>query len=211
MWNQIDWETFLEQLKEHMQKSGRLKPSSIRAYLRRIRCFLEKGYSVADLCGAIERLIGDYSRNGSQYDQKDHGNTKSALNHVKWMIKHPYIHYKKGWESFPNQEEHCVEYCIDGNTISVSKAVGFTTSRKETKQISANDMTTLIAILDEAKKNSLFEVSNTCIHTGHGVYCSYDYSYCGQSGMECRGLFIDACKADVLQDRYNNLIETLLK
>lgn len=87
MYYNNDIELFLSELERFMKKSGKLKVSSVRIYLGKIRRFFESGYTVSDLCGAIDRLIEDYSHGGTKYDSRDHGQTQGALNQVRKMIK----------------------------------------------------------------------------------------------------------------------------
>ena len=211
MWKQLGKEDFLKALEEHMRNQSTLKERSIVTYLRRIRWFLENGYSVNDLCGSIETLIKGYSAKGQKYNAKDHSNNSAALYRVKLMVKHPYIHYQKGYASFVPKGRHNVEYRIDGDTITIGNSIGFCAETNEVKRISKKMMTELIAILDEAKEHALFAKSNTYISTPYGFYCTYEYRYCDESGDKCGTLFSVTPKAEALFVRYDSLLKKLLK
>lgn len=122
-----------------------------------------------------------------------------------------YIRYEKGWQSFRPKDEYVTGYCIEGDTITFSKNMGFSFVGETIREIAPNDMKELIAILDEAKTFNLFENSNTAIRTIHGVSCTYNYYYLGASGNNCLGLFIDDSRTDALWKRYNTLIDKLTK
>ena len=72
---------FIEDYKEYLREQGYAE-SSINMYSRRIKKFFKEGFSVNDLIGSLNNLIGMYSNGGSKFDPKDNNNTSSALKRV---------------------------------------------------------------------------------------------------------------------------------
>jgi hypothetical protein len=193
------------------EKSGRAE-RSVRIYLNRISKLLSNGYSVEDLCAGIDQIIAAHAKGGASYNPKDSGNTSAALGQIKKMLQYPYINYSLGYQSFATKEEHVTGYCIDGNTITISKSRGFFPLKDITKTISKEDMRKLVAILEEAKRGRFFENSDTCFYTTHGKSKSFDYSYGGKVGNDCGVLFKNAgTLSNRIQKEYTDLIEKLTK
>lgn len=117
-----------------------------------------------------------------------------------------YINYEKGWLSFRPTDKHVTGYIIEDNVATVFYSVGFIAAKSESKTISQNDMRELYAILNKAVRYGMFEDSDTGGRTVHGYICTYEYSYCGQSGSKCRALFKD----DYLNNLYNDLINRII-
>ncbi len=209
--NTINDDVFLNALEDSMRESDDLSDASIRIYSGKIRELLRNNYTIEQLYSEIDGIIKAYSEDGQFRDPKDHNNTKSALNRVAKMIKHPYIRYKKGFDSFISQNEHIAGYCIENNTITIFYGVGFVDGKQVDKKIPDEDMKELIEILDVAVNNGLFEKSNTNLVSVHGPVSCFDYQYRNMSGTACRGLFVDGKSAQLLQDRYTNLINKLTK
>lgn len=204
-------ENFLKALEDFMRTESKLSNAAIKIYCSRIKKLLEKEYSLADVYGGIEQIIQKYSKGGLLYDPDDHGNTKGALVYVEKMIKSPYIFYRAGWGSFVPKGEHTTGYCINANTLTIYKSIGFVNIGPVIKKIDADNMKELISILDEAAQKNLFAVSNTAISTVYGQINSYAYNYRLKSGNNCNGLFTDNPCAGLLQTRYQNLIDKITK
>lgn len=203
---------FIDELGDFMRNKSGLSERSVRIYLGRIKKLLEHGYSVDDICGAIESLIKSHGVGGQNYDSKDSGNTQAALGQIRKMIKYPYICYNLGYQSFCYSDEHLTGYCIDGDTITISKSRGFVPLGDITKKISKKDKIALIELLEEADKNFLFANSSTCIRYIHGMNSSYDYGYGRNRGINCNNLFkVNTLLAVNLNKKYNELIDKLTK
>ena len=211
-------ELFLNKLKRFMEEAGQLKQSSINVYLGKIRRFLESGYSVADLCGAIDRLIENYSRGGVMYDKKDHGNTKSALNQVRKMIKGEiisglYVSYKKGSCVLARKDEHVIQYCIKDEKIAFSLNSGKSLVRK----IGPVNIGELIYILQEANDRGFLNTYIDYFHPKPNVFDapsadSYEYNI-GSSRVVCSGKLLNDSKDPMranLQKQYDDLINRIV-
>jgi hypothetical protein len=174
--------------------SHRLKERSAKTYAGKLRKFLKNGYSVADLCGAVEQLIKRHGRGGADYNPKDHGNTYNAL---KWLLRflqvgHEQdilISYQAGWSSFPRVDKHMVGYCISGKTIEVRYNIDFSPEAVETKSIPDSNYSQLIAIM--RRYASYLSDSHTLTRTHHGEICKYEYRFENYEGIECGCLFDD--------------------
>ena len=205
-------EDFLNELGDFMRNSSRLSEPSVRIYLGRIQNLLAIGYSVDTLCREIDAIIKAHRVGGQDYNPKDSGNTAAALKQVQKMIRYPYICYSLGYQSFRDVDEHLTGYCIDGDTITISKSRGFVPIGDLTKKIPKKHLQTLIELLEEANKNALFAKSNTCIRTTHGENCSYEYSYGRNTGKNCNALFKGKSPIALhIQKRYNDVIAKLTK
>ena len=66
-------------------------------------------------------------------------------------------------------------------------------------------MRELIYIFDVALRKGELADSHTIIRTVHGPLCTYDYEYCGKSGIDCSALFKD----EALNNRYYDLIKKI--
>lgn len=212
-------ELFLNELKRFMEEVSKLKTSSINIYLGKIRRFLESGYSVADLCGAIDRLIEDYSRGGVTYDEKDHGNIKSALNQVRKMIKGDiisglYVSYKKGSCVWARKDEHIIRYYIKNEKIAITLNSGKSLVRK----IGPVNIGKLIYILQEADELGLlrdeyleqFQKFPSLIDTPSPD--TYEYNIGNSSGKSFGSLLTDSTDSRkiTLQDQYDDLINQII-
>lgn len=186
-------EEFLRAYIDFLVSHG-LSANSAKLYAGKLRRFLRNGYTVADLCGAIEWLIKRHGKGGEEYDPKDHGNTYNAL---KWLwlflyediAKSIYIHYRRGWSSFTPVGEHMAEYTISGNTIDVIYGVGFGPGGAKTKTVKIPDLCVLIGIMKRHRAH--LANSNSTVKTFHGVICQYDYRFDGREEFECGYLFDD--------------------
>lgn len=206
-------EEFINELGDFMRTRSQLSERSVRIYLGRIKKLMDSGYSVNDICGEIDTMIAAHAKGGKSYNPTDSGNTSAALSQVKKMIQYPYICYNLGYQSFPQADEHITGYCIEGDTITISKTCGFSPLSDTVKVIPKKDLQKLIYILEEANKNFLFAKSNTCIRSAHGTNnYSYDYTYGRNSGKDCNALFKgNSTLALNLQTQYNDLIDKLTK
>ena len=174
--------------------SHRLKERSAKTYAGKLRKFLKNGYSVADLCGAVERLIERHGIGGAEYNPKDHGNTYNAL---QWLLRFLqgdlerdiFIKYKAGWSSFPPVNKHMVGYCISVKAITVQYNNGFSPAGVETKSISDSSYFQLIDIMK--RYASCLADSHTLIKTHHDEICKYEYHFESYEGIECGCLFDD--------------------
>lgn len=171
-----------------------LSKGAAKVYAGKLRKFLRNGYSIADLCGAVERLIKRLGKGGEEYDPKDHGKTYNAL---KWLwrflyediAESIYIHYRKGWSSFPPVGKHMVEYTISGNTIEVIYNVGFGPGGVKTKTIKIPDLCVLIDIMKRHRAH--LANSNSTVMAFHDVIYQYDYRFDGREEFKCGYLFDD--------------------
>lgn len=137
--------------------------------------------------------------------------SEDLLNNGKGNWSELYIRYERGWQSFVPVGEHVTRYCIQDNEITISSDISFMPGPTVVKKINVEDMGELLSILNEAYDYNLFAKSNTSINTVHGKTLTYEYTYRGKSGIDCGRLFEGNSRADVLQTRYNKLIEKLLK
>ena len=189
----IKAEEFLREYIDFLLFHG-LSESSAKEYAGKLRKFLRNGYSIADLCGSVERLIKRHGKGGEEYDPKDHGKTYNAL---KWLWRFLYedlaqnlfIHYRKGWSSRPPVGKHMVEYTISGNTIEVKYNVGFGPGGVKTKIIKIPDLCVLIDIMKRHRAH--LANSDTIVKTFHDVIYQYDYCFDGREEIECGYLFDD--------------------
>ena len=202
-------EEFLRAYIDFLVSHG-LSASSAKVYAVKLRKFLRNGYSIADLCGAVKQLMKRHGKGGEEYDPKDKGNTYNAL---KWLwrflyediAESIYIHYRKGWSSFPPVGKNMVEYTISGNTIEVIYNVGFGPGGVKTKTIKIPDLCVLIDIMKRHRAH--LANSNSTVKTFHGVICQYDYRFDGREGIECGILFDD----DGAMGEYNDWLAPIIK
>ena len=202
-------QSFLREYVDFLISHG-LSERAAKVYACKLRKFLNNGYSVADLCGSVERLIKRHGRGGEEYNPKDHGNIYNAL---KWLwrflnddvAKDIYIHYRKGWSSFQPVGKHVVEYTISGNTIELKYNVGFGPGGVKTKTIKEYDLCMLIHIMKRHSRH--LAKSNSTVKTFHDVICQYDYSFDGCVGTQCGSLFDD----DGAMGEYQDWIEPFVK
>ena len=189
----VSVEDFLKSYIDFLLSHG-LKKRSAKTYAGKLRKFLKNGYSVADLCGGVERLIERHGRGGAEYNPKDHGNIYNAL---KWLLRFLqvdleqdiFISYQTGWSSFTPVNKHMVGYCISGKSITVQYNNGFSPAGGETKSISDSSYFRLIDIMK--RYASCLADSHTLIKTHHGEICKYEYRFESYEGVECGYLFDD--------------------
>ena len=205
----ISVEEFLRAYIDFLVSHG-LSDNAAKVYAGKLRKFLRNGYSIADLCGAVEHLIKRHGKGGEEYDPKDHGNIYNAL---KWLwlflnedlVKNLYIHYRKGWSSFVPTGKDMVEYTISGNVIEVTYNVGFGPGGVETKTIKIPDLCVLIGMMKCHRAHLAH--SNSTVKTFHGVICQYDYRFDGREGIKCGSLFDD----DGAMREYNDWLAPFIK
>ena len=186
-------EEFLREYIDFLVSHG-LSENAAKVYAGKLRKLINRGYSIADLCGAVESLIKRYGKSGEEYDPKDHGNTYNAL---KWLwrflyddiAENIYIHYRKGWSSFVPVGRHMVEYTISGDTIEVRYDVGFGPGNVERKTIHVHELSVLVDIMNRHCRH--LSNSGSTVKTFHDVICQYDYSFDGYDGTQCGSLFDD--------------------
>ncbi len=77
-------EDFLAEFRAFLENETTLSAGTIKTYLNKIRNILKNGYSVGDLCGAVDNLINDYSIGGIKYNHRDR--TLSALKKVNLFV-----------------------------------------------------------------------------------------------------------------------------
>ena len=189
----INVEEFLRAYIDFLVSHG-LSENAAKVYAGKLRKFLNSGYSIADLCGAVESLIKRHGKGGEEYDPKDHGNTYNALKWL-WLFLNEdlaqtlYIHYRKGWSSSVPLGKDMVEYTISGNTIEVKYNVGFGPGSVKRKTIRVPELCVLIDIMNRHRRH--LSNSNSTVKTFHGVICEYDYRFNGHNGTQCGSLFDD--------------------
>lgn len=209
-WNN-DRESFLRDMGDFMDSCGR-RPSGTKVYLSKLRHLLEDGYSVNDLCGGIDKLIRDYSKDGRFYDPQDHNNTRSALLQVRKLLLQKLqqqmgpvqISWDKGWQSFCPVEPHQIGYCLEGATVTVRYS---DPGHEETRELTVDQLQELMRILKSAKALGAFAPSNTATQTVHGPIWTYAYDYDGESGRDCCQVFTD----EKLMEDFCRLIRQILK
>ena len=196
---------FIKDYGDFLKKEG-LSETTIRIYSGRLRRLLDNGYSEADLIGAVDQLIHQYSKDGVCYDPKDHGNTAAALKKLKEYILEAfvedfYITYQKGYSSFVRQDEHVSFYKIQNGMITVEYSKGNTASRRATKVITKKKYYELIDIIIKAK--CVLCPSNTAIKDFHGYVSKYSYYLDDKNnGSCCRHLFDDTPKSTWANTQY---------
>ena len=215
-----DVEIFLEELKRFIKEKSGLRESSGNIYSGKIKKILESGYSVADLCGSVDRLLEDYSVGGKRYDKRDHGKTKSALDQVRKMIKGDiisslYVSYEKGSCSWSRTDPHVIKYYIKDEKITFY----LNTNKKYVKKIGPVNVGKLIYILQEAEKQGFLCDDGILVYTKSSPLIfdapspsKYEYSIDGSSGI-CYNSLLDDSKSSMrtmLQDQYDNLINQLI-
>ena len=211
-------ELFLNELEKFMKERSKLKVSSIRVYLGKIRKLLTNEYSVSDLCGLVDRLIEDYSCGGNLYDKKDHGNTKGALNQVRNMIKGDiisglYVSYKKGSCVWARKDEHIIRYRIKDEKIAITLNSGKSLVRK----IGPVNIGKLIYILQEANDRGFLNTYIDYFHPKPNAFDapsadSYEYNI-GGSRVVCSGKLLNDSKDPMranLQKQYDDLINRIV-
>lgn len=174
-------------------KGRGISQGTIGTYSRKLQIFLDSGYSEADLIGAVDRLIGAYSKGGCEYDPNDSGNTLAALNRLKDYVLEPYvkklfISYKRGFQSFAPKKPYVAEYTITNGTITITynKEHGF--YKSVVKKISRVRYNRLIDLLLEYR--GYLSKSGTVIVGHHGPISAYKYQLDAKSCADnCASLF----------------------
>ena len=114
---------FFNYLKTVKYRNKSLNDASIKIYINRLlNKFVNEGY-LWDLLGGLKEKIRDYSPGGSDYDEKDHNNTLSALKHL-WMyywkdrlFDYIYISYSSGYQSFGTDHNDHVTFSLENKYI----------------------------------------------------------------------------------------------
>jgi len=189
---------YLKSFIEYLRTIKKLSDSSIKIYVERLLTkFLNNGYSLADLLGFLDKSISNYAPGGKDYDEKDHGNTLSALKHLRefyWQDKLPnYISISiySGWQSFAANHSNHVTFSMENNIVH------------EPKQQKTSDYD-FYCIQELIFKNYKYLApSNNALTTFHGPAGYYNYVI-GKTlndtnpakGSYCRGLFFSKDKSD---------------
>jgi len=155
----------LQDYGDFLKNCGRSE-NTVKIYTRKLQIFLDNGFSEADLIGAVDQLIVQYSKNGNRYDPKDHGNTVAALKQLKDFLRAPYaedllIAYEQGFHSFVPKNRYVSGYTIANGTITISYQKGFTPLKTVTKTIPKQYYDKLIDLLMEYER--WLSPSNTAI------------------------------------------------
>ena len=213
-------EVFLNKLEDFMRSEGKLSASVMKTYLRKIRALLESGYSVGDLCGAIDQLIEDYGRGGIKYNSADKGQTRAALGKVRKFIKGELIStiriaYKESSNNvWQVKGKRIIEYLIENERIIISLN---TTTKKTSKKISPVKMGELISVLQEAKQKDYLE--NSCmIFRGKNLLIDapspneYEYNFDDVNGHCFGSIFGEGNEPQrlALKKRYNDWLNQLI-
>lgn len=220
MCNKVDRETFFNEYELFLRKNCGLAESTIGNYLRKIRSFLESGYSVADLCGGIDQLIEDYGRGGVKYKSADKGQTRAALGKVRKFIKGEFIStiriaYKESSNNvWQIKGIHVAEYLIENEKIIFKLN---TITKKTSKKISPVKMCELISILQEAKQKDyldnsymIFQEKNLLIDAPSPN--EYEYNFDDVSGHCFGSIFGEGNEPQrlALKKRYNDWLNQLI-
>ncbi len=213
-------EDFLTELRIFLENEPNLSAGTINKYLNRIKRILQDGYSVGDLCGAVDQLIKDYNKDGQKYDPNDSGETRAALQKVRLFVRKKILEnfgklqitYKRSYESFRPADEYLAEYVIDDGTITLRYNKGFTSSVKtEIKVIPTRDLDHLICIINRAKAKDLLADSYTAFNTEHDRISSYEYQFNDDFATESTLFKVNSKPTnDDLRRDYNNLIQKII-
>lgn len=181
----------LQDYRDFLKNCGRSE-NTVKIYTRKLQIFLDNGFSEADLIGAVDQLIMQYSKGGDRYDPKDHGYTVAALKQLKDFLRAPYaenllIAYEQGFHSFVPKNRYVSGYTIADGTITISYQKGFTPLKSVTKTIPKQYYGTLIDLIMRYEK--LLSPSNTAIRTHHGNINTYRYEIHGRRESDCGSLF----------------------
>ena len=181
-------------LKEYADYLGSVNvgKGTTRTYCRKLQKFLDNGYSENDLIGAVDKLISTHSKGGSDYDEKDSGNTAAALSKLKDYIQAPYIDnffiaYEKGFSSTVLQKRYVSAYTITDGTITITYKTGHFPEKTVTKKISKVQYRNLIDIF--IKYQDHLSKADTAISTVHGSGPAYRYVFGKCYGSNCAELF----------------------
>ncbi len=220
MFNNNRDEDFLAEFRAFLENETTLSVGTINTYLNKIRNILKNGYSVGDLCGAVDNLINDYSKDGIKYNPRDRRQTLSALKKVNLFVLKKMldslgefiIARKSGWTSFPPQGKHLAEYVICNDIITLKYREGFgPISEVEAKVIPSKELKFLVNLIKTAQEKDLLADSNTACNTVHGKIMSYDYQINGRYATESSLFKRNYSKtADELCKDYDDLIGKLI-
>lgn len=216
----MEEEVFLNKLEDFMRSEGKISASVMKTYLRKIRAILESGYSVGDLCGAIDQLIEDYGRGGIKYNSADKGQTRAALGKVRKFIKGELIStiriaYKESHNSvWQIKGIHVAEYLIENERIIFSLN---TTTKKTSKKISPVKMCELISILQDAKQKDYLDNSHMIFQKKNLLIDApspneYEYNFDDVSGHCFGSIFGEGNEPQrlALKKRYNDWLNQLI-
>ena len=169
-----------------------LSPASIAIYERVIEGFFERGFSVDDLKGAIDRLIEDYSRGGEHYDPKDHGNTVAALKKARDFFRrdvdrHFLIMLNGCYQSFFPVGKYVYSYYITNGVVGITYGKGPLPGDKVTKKLSRKYEDEIFHLLYRYKH--LLSKETKPINTFHGPLSHYSYEFLSKKCDSCSKIF----------------------
>ena len=188
-----EYRDFLEQYADDLSLGSTLCRQSIAAYTRKLRSFLEKGFSPVDLCGACLDLIDLYSKGGKHYNPKDHGTTVAALKHLRNQIFREtadtlQISYGQRYSSFPPKEKHVVSYVLKKGSLFVRYQKGFLPAGEKHLRIPDRIFYRLLSFLEE--NDRLLSPSDTALPSSHpGGEAVFSYTLGDKSATRCAQLF----------------------
>lgn len=223
MYYEDDIEIFISALREYMEKTRRLKPSTVAAYIRRIRQLLENGHTVSSLCEGIDHLVEAHGRGGDKFREEDHGTLCAALNCVRRMVKGElidslFISLMQGSSvAWVRKSSHIVGYEIKGERISLR----MNDSKKPVvKKISPKNVASLLSILGYAAHRGLLsEEPVACLWPSWSSFLPdapgvdlYEYRFGDTSGSSRGALFTEGSKKEclALERQYKDLIRKII-
>ncbi len=205
---------FLDDYHQYLLKKG-MRPVSAKIYTLRIRKYLENGFSVADLCGSLDIQIAKVSKGGSDFNPADHGNTRAALlkldKKLREEFSYPdyYVSFEQGYESFRPKGIHLTGYSINKDKVTAEFYNSFAPAGKLDCNLSYNQLTHLLYILEVADRKDLF-CDEAPLPSAHPSPRGFSHRFGGHEEHYKRHLFSIDKKADGLTKGYNDIISPLL-
>ena len=183
---------FLRLFGEYLE-TCELSRTSISIYSRVIKQFFENGYSIGDIEGAIDNLIKNHSKGGSEYNQKDHGNTIAALKKVrdffrKDINRHFFIAYNGSYQSFFPKGKYAYSYYITNGVVNITYGNGPFPGEKVSKKLSKKYEDALFHLLYQYRR--YLSKGTKPINTFHGPLPSYSYEFMNKKCDSCGAIFV---------------------
>lgn len=200
---------FIENYILYLTERGYSK-QTIKIYSRKLKCFLDNGFSFNDLIGSVDRLITDYSKGGVSYSTDKHGNTRNALKRLNDYLLRDYLNtlYIKCETinvAFQSKSTHITGYLINNRIVTIIYNTGKTKKRK----IDDNDYYALLKFLDANKhhlsNSDLFSNPTPPIDAYHE---NFEYSFGTYSAYGCNDLFKSSTPEQIRKE-YKSLIDKI--
>ena len=202
----------LEKYEEYLREVRGYSQYTITMYSRKLRFFLERGYSANDLCGAVFMLIEKHSKGGDCYDQKDHGNTVSALKRLREYVFAPYadtfcVEYDFGWNSFSPKDQYVSGYTIKQGEFLVKYSKDFSLCGTKTFRVKDDDFYQLLKLFRDYR-SYLSDSHTAIVNENHNSASRYAYTFGDRSACDCGCLFASKTPSD---DRIANQATALYR